>query len=540
MRELIVSNKQLPSIKEGIVKGLEVASGAKSSSTYYHKREDQIAAIRGSIDTLYAIGKELPLLLAAQRGVTGFFIQETLLNEFKNGERGGACNIVNPQTWYDENMGSKVTEHLLYVLDRYHGIPYVLRLFDAFKEHKINNQRSRKMALRFIFSHPNLEYVSVKYRNKLRSSLTHIYGEKKLSALIAISRKYIEQNMFDSAASATSLRKNLTRFAVDSDKAVRMFMFIMGEGYKEYYNAVDYPVVSQFYKAKSDITGCDKLPAEVVEGLISDKNHPQYRELWSTEAKRKRTQKMIKETVQTTTANQAMRQTKKNEELGVTKKADVAKVTDFLALYKTGYEAGFTPALREAIDSLADKRKFTNFMYQNIGVIVDKSASMTGHKVESKNTPRAIASFTAEVLNKSADRCSIVATHAGAGSDLATSFLDLVSNGEFEAVFIISDGYENTYDGLLNEVVEAWRSAEESVMPIYHVSPITGSEVGAKVRSFGAQISTIAVNRPDGLLLQLTNKLLEQDIKAWLAGQVRMLESVELPKNTKKVLEGAN
>ena len=153
MRELIVSNKQLPSIREGVSKGLEIASGAKSSATYYHKREDQVAAVQGSINTLYAIGKELPLILAAQRGVTGFFLQEVLLNEFPKGERGGACNIVNPQVWYDDGLGSKLTEHLIYVLDRDNGLPYVLRMFEAMRARKINNQRSRKMALRFILSH---------------------------------------------------------------------------------------------------------------------------------------------------------------------------------------------------------------------------------------------------------------------------------------------------------------------------------------------------------------------------------------------------
>lgn len=536
MRELIVSNKQLPSIREGVSKGLEIASGAKSSATYYHKREDQVAAVQGSINTLYAIGKELPLILAAQRGVTGFFLQEVLLNEFAKGERGGACNIVNPQVWYDDGLGSKLTEHLIYVLDRDNGLPYVLRMFEAMRARKINNQRSRKMALRFILSHNNLDYVSVKYRKKLKNALVHIYGKKKVSALVHICRMYVEQNMFSGEPAARMFNTNFAKFANSKGRAARAFLFIMGAGDERYYDPEKFPVISSFYRAGRDISGCSLLPVEVLEGIISKKSHPQFSDKWSTEAKRKLTQKQIRDAAQSTTANQAMRQTKKNQQLGVTKSANVEGVTDFLALYKTGYEAGFTPEIRNAITKLAEKRKFTNFMYGKIGVVVDKSMSMTGHKQESKNTPRAIASFTAEVLSKSAE-CSIKTTHSGAGTDIAEAFVDLVSDGEYQAIFVISDGYENSYDGLFNEVVSEWRKSTGTHVPIYHVSPVTGSEVGAKVRSFGQQVSTIAVNKPDSLSLQLSTKLLEQDIVAWLGMQVRSLSEVKIP--TRRKAEGA-
>lgn len=528
MSKLIVSNRQLPSIREGIIKGLEISSGAKSSATYYHKREDQIAAVKAAVEKLYGISKELPLLLAAQDGSTGFFIQEVLKNELSRGERGGACNVVNPQVWYDEGLGAKVTEHVLYTLDRQHGIPYVLRLLTSFKDEKINNARSRHMALRFILGHPNLEYVAVKYRTKMQEVLTHVYGVKKAKALVKIARNYVERDLFNTTYEANTFRKNVTKYGTDAQYTAKIFLFLMGEGYPEYYGATEFPVLSQFYRAKSSIEGCVNLPAEVLLGIVSDKAHPQFTELWGSEAKRKRTQKKIREMVETTTANQAMRQTKKNAELGVNKAVEIEEVTDFLALYKTGYENGFTDTIRKAITDLAQKKRFKDFLYEKVGVVVDTSTSMGGHRTESKNTPRAIASFTAEVLSASAD--TTVKTTGTYGSDVATAFLDLVDDGEYDAIFVISDGYENAYDGLFNEVVQAWRSASDSTIPIYHVSPVTGSEVGAKVRSFGDQISTIAVNGPGGLVAQMTSKLLEQDIVAWLGRQVRNLGEVRLPR----------
>jgi hypothetical protein len=526
MGELIVSKNQLPTIKEGVVKGMEIAAGAKSSATYYHKREDQVQAIQNSVSALYAISKELPLILAAQKGVTGFFIQEVILNELSKGETGGACNIVNPQTWYDDKIGSRVLNYLVHQLDSGNGITYVLRMFDSLRKRKINNSRSRKMVQSFILGHDNLEFIAVKYRSKLKSILQHAYGNKKMSALSRVCGVYASGMNWIESTDAKFFEKEISKFSSDPRRTAKLLLYITGDGNPEFYSESEFPVISQFFKAKSDVRNCPSVPTEVLEGLLSDKSHPQYKELWSNESKRKSTQKMLREMNKTTTANQAIRQTKKNEELGVTKEVDMSKVSDFLALYKTGYETDFSQEILDAIDKLAEKRKFGNFMYRNIGIVLDRSASMTGHKVESKNTPRAIADFTMRVLQKSVDKCDVSMTSAGAGTDLATSFLDLVGDVEYDAVFILSDGYENSYEGLFNEVLQAWRELSQSVMPVYHISPITGAEMNAQVRSLGSGVSTLAINKPESMMLQLSSKLLEQDIKAWLQSQVNMLEAV--------------
>lgn len=524
MSKLIVSNKQLPTIKEGIIKGLEIASGAKSSATYYHKKTDQIAAVRNAVRNLYGISKELPLILASQKGVTGFFIQETLLNDFKNGEKGGACNIINPQNWYDDNIGQNITENLLYVLEAEHGITYVLRMLESFKEHGINNQRSRKIAIRFIFTRDNLEFLSVKYRNKIKNILTHVYGQKKSFFLTNIIKKYLATGIFNDDSHHKIINKELLKYGNDSEKLMKLYLFIMGEGAMSYYDDGNYPVINQFFKAHSDITGCSILPAEVLEGLISNVEHPQNKSMWGTESLRKNTQKMIRESNQAITANQSVRQTKKNRELGVNKDINLSKVSDFVALYKTGYEAGFTPELTEAISELALKRKLSNFMYDNIGIVLDNSLSMSGHKQESKNTPRAIAEFTAEVLKHSAKANNIRVTSNKYATDLASAFLDLANEGNYDVIFIISDGYENMYDGLLDEVVSYWKTLDNNDnIPLYHVSPITGAEMNAKVRKLSDKISTLAVNKPESVMLQLSSKLLEQDVKAWLKSQINML-----------------
>ena len=526
MESLIVSSKQLPSIKEGIIKGLEIASGAKSSATYYHKKEDQVAAVKKSIENLYEISKELPLILANQKGVTGFFIQEVLLNEFKKTSNKGSCNIINPKDWYDAGLSNTAIIKALHELDTNSGITYALRLFSKFKNDKVNNARARKITLSFILNHPNLEFVSVKYRNKLKDILVHFFGVKMSSTLVTISKNYVETGgIFKTEKSADIANGILKHSTYPAEVILRYFLFIMGEAKESYFkHSAEYPIISQYFLAKRDIYAAPMIPEEIILGIIGDKRHPQYVELWSSKDKKEATKKKIRENVKVTSENQKMRQTKSSQKMGADVVVNTEKVTDFLALYKTGYETGFTEEIKSAINILADKKKVKNFPYDNVGMILDKSLSMRGNSSESKNTPIAISDFSSLVIEKSCKSSNKIETD-GLASDIATSFLNLIEKSDtYDAIFIFSDGYENSYDGLLNEVIDAWREITGKSIPIYHISPITGAEVNAKVRSFGNQISTLAINKPESLILQINSKLLEQDIKKWLEREIKSLE----------------
>lgn len=96
MEKLVLTQKMLGTIKQNLIDGLTIASGGKSSATYYHSKDDQMKAIQTRIKSMYKLSKELPLIIASQKGATGRFVSEVLLNEFKNTLKGGACNIVNP------------------------------------------------------------------------------------------------------------------------------------------------------------------------------------------------------------------------------------------------------------------------------------------------------------------------------------------------------------------------------------------------------------------------------------------------------------
>ena len=542
MENLVLTQKTLPAVKQSLIDGLTIASGAKSSATYYHSRDEQMKAIHGQIDKLYKLSKELPLIIAAQKGATGQFVSEVLLNEFKQTLKGGACNIVNPIDWYDNGISDKAVLSALNNLANDNGFPYALRLFVDMKNQKINNERSRKIILGFLWGQANMEFYAMKYRNKIAKILKHVYGQKKTSILLSIAQKQVAINntvLFNNVYTekeAKIVNECITKyFNGDASKAFKLLLFLFKKD--NGVNFYDLPLLTEYETAKVDIRNIKNVPEEVLLGLISSVKHPQYHSMWSTDLQRETTKGIIRATVQVTSVNQQVRQTKSTAKLGVEKHVDLEKATDFMALYKTGYETMFTDEIWRAIDVLAEKKKINNFFYQNIGIIVDDSMSMTGNKLESKNTPRAIVEFTARVLNKSAANTTLVKSE-GFESDIASSFIELLKDQNpakpYDAIFILTDGYENAYDGLTNEVISIWKTETGNVTPIFQISPITGAETGGNVRALGAGVVTMAINNPIAIQTQINARLLEIDTKRWLENQVHALEAASV-KRTKKI-----
>lgn len=541
MENLVLTNNMLSTIKINLIEGLTIASGSKSSATYYHSKDEQLKAIRSQVKNMYKLSKELPLIVGAQKGVTGKFLSEVLLNEFKNTQRGGACNIVNPIDWYDNGLSDKAILTAIENLNQDSGFPYVLRLFIDLKNEKVNNERTRKIILGFIWGQANLEFYSVKYRNKIAEILKHVYGIKKTSILLSIAQKQVMTNgLYDSDKELSIANDLILKYFVGDSNSLRAFkilLFLFKRDNGVEYDTQEFPILSEYQKAKTDIRNISVIPEEVLLGLISDVKHPQYHTMWSSDIQKEATKAMIRKNVTVTSVNQQVRQTKSSAKLGVQKNVDVQKATDFLALYKTGYETTFTNELKTAIDKLAEKKKIQGFHYENLGIIIDKSNSMKGHKNESKNTPRAIADFTARVLSKSAKDAKFTETE-GEITDLASAFIWNLQKEDpskpYDAIFILTDGYENAYDGLTNEVISIWQAETGRNIPIFQISPITGAEMGSNVRKIGENVVTMAINNPIAIQPQISARLLEIDTKRWLENQVSALEAAPV-KRIKKI-----
>jgi len=538
MEKLVLTNSSIAKIKSSIVEGLETASGSRSSATYYHSKDEQMKAIKAQTKNLYNVSKELPLIIASQKGATGRFVSEVLLNEFKSTSRGGACNIVNPIDWYDNGLSDKAVLSALSNLAE-NGLPYVLRLFVDMKEAKVNNERSRKIMLGFLWGQDNLEFYSLKYRNKIAEALRHVYGQKITSVLLSIAQKNTglqTQVLIGNEKELAIVNDHILKYYNGTpDQAFKLLLFLFKKDSGVSYNEL--PLLAEYQKAKVNIVGIKTVPEEILLGLISNKKHPQYATMWATELQRQSTKALIRTNVEVTSVNQQVRQTKSTAKLGVEKVVDLEKATDFMALYKTGFETSFTPEIGNAISKLADAKKIEGFFYQSIGIICDDSASMAGNKNESKNTPLAIADFTSKVLVRSTKTHNVVHTD-GFSTDIASAFVKLLkgesTDHPYDAIFILTDGYENSYDGLTNEVITIFQQETNRNIPIFQISPMVSAEMGANVRKLGDGVVTMAVNNPNAIMPQINARLLEVDAKRWLENQVLLLEGATV-KRSKKI-----
>ena len=332
MEKLVLTQNMLSTVKQSLIDGLTIASGSKSSATYYHSKDEQMKAIQVQIRNLYKLSKELPLIIASQKGATGRFVSEVLLNEFKQTLKGGACNIVNPIDWYDNGLSDKA---LLSVLNNLagsdNGITYVLRLFMDLKNEKVNNERMRKIVLGFIWGQENLEFYSMKYRNKIAQILKHVYGVKKTSILLSIAQKQVNihgANLVGTQKEIAIVNDAILKyFNGDSIRAFKLLLFLFKKKGVEY-GEMEFPLLSQYQKAQTDITGVQNVPEEVLLGLISSVRHPQYHSMWSTDLQKEATKAMIRKNVKVTSVNQQVRQTKSTAKLGVTKTVDLQKATE--------------------------------------------------------------------------------------------------------------------------------------------------------------------------------------------------------------------
>lgn len=528
--QIITPNRELDKIMKMLQKSLELVNGAKSKATYYANRDSMVKAIKNSIQEIDGIGKEFLLILANLNGATGYFIQEALLQELKRTTVKGVNKVVLSDIWDDVSYNA--LNSAMKNLER-NGIPYVLRFFKMLKKEKVNNSRTRNLILKYILGHKNIDFIigSGKYTKSISEILTHVWGVGKTRNIIAVCRNFLDYDLGDRIGQVEVLpldfkilQDNLFKYSeLNKAELARLILLTFKQATIHNFLLSNLKFPKLYFKAKEDVfaNGVDQIPFEVLIGNLSDKHHPQHVELWSSEEKRQKTQGKLKQSSKAITANQQLRQTKKSTKQKVTRGVNMKKVTDFMALYQTGFETGFTPEICDGIDILANKRKL-NLPYQNIGIILDDSYSMTGHKIETKNHPKAISLFTSEVIKKSAEKTTIV-KQSGGNVDLAEMYLELLekTEGDIDVIFVISDGYENVYDGLLDEVVESIKDMSGTFIPMYHISPVVGAEVGGTVRKLSKTIGTIAVSKPEGIELQMNMNLLSSDPKRWLKNNVK-------------------
>jgi len=246
------------------------------------------------------------------------------------------------------------------------------------------------------------------------------------------------------------------------------------------------------------------LPTEILEGIRSryHKNIPASKVLEITKHTLSQEQKMVKQ--------------RKAKKSGVKLDFDPTK-QDIVKLYVYALEEGATKEIREALDDKA-KRISDAFpmSYDHVGIVVDNSISMFGSD-EQKHRPISIALSMRDVLVSSSKKATVVATNGtfdkygmletSGDTSLAESLLDVMEK-EPNAVYLITDGYENRPAGRVNEVINALRDIGIET-PVFQISPVMSTE-SAGIRTLSDSIEPLPVSRPEGIGLSMIRAAINQ------------------------------
>lgn len=470
-----------------ILSFLDTASTSMGRATANNDRAAQQAAELAAHERLFALDRGVYALLLQLPGVTDRARQIGVKNLL--GVRGAGDGLL------DARLEAMALRRLVDELpaQRLFKLFLTLRVGDGETLHRANNARTRKLILRVVLGAPRLELWAVKYRRKLEASLTHAWGRKTTSVV----RSILGKSEW-TAKERSIVHDTIDRFARDIELARECVAFVLGVS--RVYTA---PLLVAYEVAKTDLSAGAKLPPEVLEGIRSTFHSATPKE------------KVLEITAGSMTQGQKLAVQRRATEAGVEIAFD-ATAHDAVRLYLYAFEMGMTADVAAAlVEKAKEGARKLRLPYGRTAVLLDASASMAGSK-EQPLRPMATALALRDVLVH-ATRATVFTVggefdgplvRPKGATSLAGALLDAIET-EPEAVFVISDGYENRPAGRFAEVVTALREMGIGT-PIYHLNPVFAAEAKG-VRTFGEGITAMPAQSPTALGVAFVRSMLAAD-----------------------------
>lgn len=495
-------------LQKNIITFLDTISTNTGKKTFYNTEEEQQKALQNIHNEMMSMNRGLYLALLCVSG-----------SNDRNVQLGIGTLLRTP---YRTVNGSILTEEI-----EFNGLEFlvdslppqrVLKLFCQFPDIKLNNSRTKKLVLNYILKSNNLEYWSVKYRNKLKKCLTHIWGLRTSSIIVSILNKK-NRNEKENKILDKHLYKYIRDSKISNILIENCILFIFGN--EKHANKSGSKFLESFVNAKKNFKDGKELPFEVLEGLRSTfhKDVPH--------------EKVLLLTKNNLTSNQKISMHKKAKESNVKLQVKTENV-DIVKLYISALENpddDFTDSLSRKV-----KKEFNNipFEYENISIVFDNSKSMFGDVVSGKNKPIAISLAMRDMLIEKSEESSIYYSSGGdydqfelcypkGETDLALPLAKAI-NSESDAIFIITDGYENAPAGRVDEILEISRELGFN-KPVYQITPVASAEaqkLNTGVRSLSDHVSKLPVNNPASLGVGSLRMLIENDIEQAVIKLIKM------------------
>lgn len=523
---------------------LDMSTTSMGRATHYNTREKQMQAEAEVHGRLFGKSRDLYQILLLLPGTTDR-ARQIGMSSLLGSPRDGSSNII-----LDAGMERQVLEYFVKTMP----VPRMMKLFDAFRgvgnefgATKSNNARTRKLILRTLLNSPRIELWSIKYRERMKRVLSHAWGQSLGTAIGKVCSKFgddlsaKEKRMLNShvfkyiygsvapVPGGTSSRK----FVV-AEKRVRAcmciaFLYGMRTNFPD-----EMKLLSAFFNARRDLGSGLILPTEVIEGI---------RSTFHKDVSAKDLLRMRAKGGQIRT---------KHEKKAVQKRAAAAGVSvemnplDYSAeeLYIYAFENGADEAVLSALDKKAkDAADMLPFSYGTLSIVVDASKSMEGSE-EQRMRPLAVALSTRDMLRATAEFSSVIycgGAYDGAapvkglvgasGSTSLAQSLFMALTQEPEAVYVISDGYENAPAGRYGDVLKLARQIGVDT-PVVHCNPVFAAEKGA-VRALCEGVpgvTTMPVKSPAQMGTTMLRGIIEADPKKGIEGVMKIaLKNGETP-----------
>lgn len=494
-------------VSEKILNYLDFAGITSNKATHYETKESQLLHIKNMHDELFNIDRSIYALLNCLNGVNDINKQETVLRLLSN--------PVENSKFLTKNQETMIIGYLLEQLP----ITNFLRTSVEFRKNKINNHRSKRLILVNLFKSPDdFVYWAVKYRRKLKYILEHVWGKRTtgiIKSILNLNYETMGINKVFTKKEIEIINKNIFLNISDRNtknelKISEALSFVLGNTKNKFNEGL----FKKFFLAKKDLNEGVGLPYEVLDG-IRRAYHPNYKEA-----------ELIEKSKDTMTNKQKKNIQNKAKQLNVKVEFD-ANSLDLVELFIYAYKMGMNDNIKNAITKKAKKySELLMFDYKNIAVIVDTSQSMYGHG-SNKFKPISASLSLLEVFKQKYNIVNLYYTtvnkddnellvNPSGESVIYKSFVELLKdieskkekndvlfldtvNDKVEAVFILSDGYENAPAGRFDQVLQVARKLGFN-LPVYQFSPVVSAHLNG-VKKLSENISVISAVEPKSLFL---------------------------------------
>lgn len=214
--------------------------------------------------------------------------------------------------------------------------------------------------------------------------------------------------------------------------------------------------------------------------------------------------------------NQKIQLQRTAKEAGATVEMDPMDY-DSPRLYIYANEMGMTKQIEDALARKArDAARTLPCKYGKVAIIVDASESMMGGEGQAFR-PMAVALSTRDMLVAASDEASVRTIGGEKNGLLVKPQGDTSIAGQLvqalkedpEAVFVITDGYENVSAGRFDEAVRVVRKIGNKT-PIYQISPVMAAE-SLGVRTLSNAVPALPLSSPQAMGLMMLKSMFEID-----------------------------